>query len=249
MMLDYGDHPLVRRASDAVVMWIQDLLLQGNLKSGEKLPSEAEIARSFGVSRGILREAFSVLETKGILLRQPGRGTFIRKISRAQVLGDLKPQKSDANLFLDLLEVRETLEGKAVELAIQKATPEDLANVAHALSFHMSEYTEQFALERDVDFHLSIVLATHNEVLFLVLRNVGTLMKDVREETLMQSGRLEECQREHEEIFEGIQQHDLRRALSALKKHLNQVRKEVMSSKAKEAPQTNVRFVPMIDEA
>jgi len=221
----------VRGASEAIIVWIEEMLLRGELKSGERLPNEAELARMFGVSRGPLREALSALKAKGIIEGTPGRGTFIRQISRAKVLGALAAKKGDEELFLDIIEVREVVEKKAIELAIKRAAPQDLDNIKHALSLlsQDNELGVPSALEADLQFHSSIALAAHNEILFRLVQNVGGLLQDVREQTLIRTGRIDECRHEHEEIFEALQQHDLDRAMSALKKHLDQVRKEVMS--------------------
>ena len=87
----------------------------------------------FGVSRGALREALSVLKAKGIVERRPGRGTYIRRIRRAELLNGLATRKGDDEVFLDLLEVREWLGSKVVELAIERGTPKDIEKIRDAL--------------------------------------------------------------------------------------------------------------------
>lgn len=221
----------VRSVSEAIIVWVQEMFLRGELKPGERLPNEVELARMFKVSRGALREALSALKAKGLIEKTPGRGTFIRKVSRAKVLGELASKKQDEELFIDIIEVREVIEEKAIELALKRMSPKDLDNIRHALSLlpQNNKPGAPTALEADVQFHLSLALAAHNEILFRLVQNVGGLLQDIREKTLMHAGRLEECQHEHEEIFEALQEGDLNRTMSALKKHLDQVRKEVMS--------------------
>ena len=215
--------------NNMIVAWIEDMILKGELKPGERLPNEPDLARMFGVSRGALREALSALKAKGIIERRPGRGTYIRRIRRAELLNGLATRKGDDELFLDLLEVREWLESKVVELAIERGTPKDIEKIRDALQLlprALSEGTPS-PLEADLEFHLSLALAAHNEILFRLARNVNELLQDVRERTLMQPGRLAACQREHEAIFAAICDRDLDRALKAIKAHLNQVRREV----------------------
>jgi len=228
-MPDFSSAPPIQGASEAIAAWIEDMILKGELKPGERLPNEPDLARMFGVSRGALREALSALKAKGIIERRPGRGTYIRRIRRAELLNGLATRKGDEELFLDLLEVREWLESKVVELAIERGTPKDIEKIRDALQLlprALSEGTPS-PLEADLEFHLSLALAAHNEILFRLARNVNELLQDVRERTLMQPGRLAACQREHEAIFAAICDRDLDRALKAIKAHLNQVRREV----------------------
>lgn len=218
----------IRSSAEAIVAWIQEMILKGELKPGDRLPNEPELARMFGVSRGALREALAVLKAKGIIERRPGKGTYVRRINRAELLGSLATRKRDEELFLDLLEVREIVESKVVELAIERATAKDLEKIETALKLlSCSSSRNHSPLEADLEFHLSLALAAHNEILFCLARTVNELLQDVRERTLMQPGRLGECQREHEAIYAAVRARDRERALAALKTHLDQVRKEV----------------------
>ena len=155
----------VRGASETIVAWIEDMILKGELKPGERLPNEPDLARMFGVSRGALREALSVLKAKGIVERRPGRGTYIRRIRRAELLNGLATRKGDDEVFLDLLEVREWLGSKVVELAIERGTPKDIEKIRDALQLLprvVSKGTPS-PLEGDLGFHRSLALAAHEE--------------------------------------------------------------------------------------
>lgn len=228
-MVDFRGALTVRGSSEAIVEWVEEMILRGELKPGDRLPNEPDLARMFGVSRGALREAFSALKAKGVIERKPGKGTYVRRINRAELLGELAAKKSDDELFLDLLEVREIIESKVVELAIKRGTGRDLEKIEQALQLLPLSIAQgrPSPLEADMEFHLSLALASHNEILFCLARNVSEMLKDVRERTLMQPGRLAACQREHEAIFAAIRERDVGKALKALKAHLEAVRKEV----------------------
>ncbi len=228
-MVDFRGVLTVRSSSEAIVAWIEEMILKGELKPGDRLPNEPDLARRLGVSRGALREALAVLKAKGVIERRPGRGTYVRRINRAELLGELAARKRDEDLFLDLLEVREILESKALELAIERGTSKDLEKIQDALALLPRAIAEgaPSPLEADLEFHLALALAAHNEILFRLARNVNELLQDVRERTLMKPGRLAACQREHEAIFAAIRDRDRDRALKALRSHLDQVRREV----------------------
>jgi GntR family transcriptional repressor for pyruvate dehydrogenase complex len=219
-----------RSSSEAVVAKVEEMILAGKLKPGAKLPNEHELSQIFGVSRGTLREALCALKSKGIIERKPGQGTFIRRVDRAQLLHALATRKCDEELFLDVLEVREILESKAIELSIERGTAQDYEKIGFALRLldETIEKGQPSPLEADLEFHISIAFAAHNEVLLWLIWKLSELLQDVREKTLMLPGRLSECQREHRAIFTAIINHDADEALAALKTHLNQVRKEVI---------------------
>lgn len=223
---------ITRSSSEAVATWIEEQILRGNLKPGDRLPNEYELAQMFGVSRGALREALFALKNKGFIERKPGKGTFVRRIDRTKLMGGLITKKRDEELFLDLLEVREILESKIIEFAISRGTAEDIEKIEAALQLlpRVIKEGDPSPLEADLEFHLSLALAAHNEILYILAWKVSELLKDVREKTLLAPGRLALCQQEHEAIFAAVRSRDLKRALTALKTHLNQVRKEVIGA-------------------
>lgn len=229
-MLRFSRRLNIRSSSEAIVAEIEEMVLKGELKPGDRLPNEAELASLFKVSRGSLREALSALKAKGIIERRPGKGTYIRQINRSELLGLLATCKRDEELFIDLLEVRELVESKVIELAIERATDEDLGRIEAALKRFPTKISENSlsVLDADLEFHLALALASHNEILFYLARTVNELLKDVREQTLLYPGRLQECQAEHKAIYDAIRARDSERALYALKQHLGKVKKEVI---------------------
>ena len=104
-----------QRLVDRVVADIQDLIIQGKLAVGAKLPPERELAELFGVSRTVIREAVRILVTKGLLESKHGIGTMVRQGTRDQLVEPLGwlLQRNDVTLD-DLHEVRTILE---VEIA------------------------------------------------------------------------------------------------------------------------------------
>lgn len=214
----------VRGIHHEIIAQIRRLFLQNKLKPGDRLPTEQEMARQFGVSRGPIREALSALETVGLIERRKGSGSFLRKLKPGEVLAGLLPTKTDKELFVDLIEVRKVLESKAVELMIEKGTQEDLNNIKRAIfMLENGLNTNGSAVEADVLFHLYIAMASHNRILFEITKNIGEMLRDVREKTLKKPGRLEKCLEEHRDIFLALQERDIERAREAIVSHLDEV--------------------------
>jgi len=214
----------VKRLSDEVVTQIQQLLVEDRLKKGGRLPPEREMARQLGISRPVLREALSALESMGVIERRKGGGTFVRELDSDEVLENMvsTSTKTDKELFEDLLEIREVLESKAIEWAIERATQQDLARIEGTLDMLVNSKDES-GIEADILFHLYISAATHNEVLFKLTRNIGNMLRDVRERTLKLPGRKEECFKEHRKIFLALQRGNKREAIKAMRDHIGRV--------------------------
>ena len=212
-----------QRLSDEVVAQIQQMLLEGKLRMGDRLPPEREMARQLRVSRSALREALSILETLGIIERRKSGGAFVRKLNSDDVLDKIvsPSTKSDKELFEDLLEVREVLESKALEWAIERATKQDLNRIERALD--MLADPEKSAIEADILFHLYISAATRNEILFKLTRNIGDMLRDIREKTLNQPGRREECLIEHHHILATIKNGHKVEGIRAMIDHIHKV--------------------------
>lgn len=158
-------------AVDRVVQKFKDLLLNRELRPGDRIPNEKELAESFHTSRGSVREAIKVLASCGILKVRWGEGTFVsNSMSDSvydQILFSLLTDDRDKK---KLLEFRTIMEIGIVELAITYATVEDLAAIeqAHAAMVDLIESPERdrsAITNADLGFHQAIARSTHNPML------------------------------------------------------------------------------------
>ena len=167
--------------SEAVVAQIEDLVLSGVLKSGQKLPPERELAELMDVSRPMVREAIKSLEARNLLVVRQGEGTFIAELTGAALspaMIELFAQRPKA--FEDYLEFRFEVEGYAAFLAAQRATDSDReiikGIIAEMEAAHELEDPTREA-QADVVLHTSIVDATHNSMLVHVMSSIYELMR------------------------------------------------------------------------
>ena len=215
------------RLYESVIEQIMELIKNNELKPGDKFPPERELAEKLSISRGSLREAFRVLESRGFIKSKPGGGRYIREI-RKNVHNDteniiLSLEKSS---ILELLEAREMFEVKIAKIAAQKATPEDIELIEKALNKINEEegLKDDKKMESDTEFHLAIASASHNFVFVNIIKLHLDLLKETREKTWKIPGRREEQQEEHQTIFQAIKEHDSKKAGEAILKHLKNVR-------------------------
>ncbi|RWK56198.1 FCD domain-containing protein [Mesorhizobium sp.] len=170
------------RTADEVVQQIESLILEGVLRTGDRLPGERELARRFEVSRPILRDALKTLEGRGLLTTRPGGGTHV-----ADVIGQLftKPVTDLISMHrkaaTDYLEYRREIEAVAAEYAARRATSDDLALLDRIMArMEEAHRTGNFddEAEIDVEFHHAICECAHNIILLHTLRSCYRLLSD-----------------------------------------------------------------------
>jgi len=219
------------RLYESAIEQIIDLVKRNELKPGDKLPPERELAEKLSISRGSLREAFRVLESRGLIKSKPGGGRYIREIRKNGHSNTeniiLSLEKSS---ILELLEAREIFEVKIVKIAAQRATIEDTELIEQVLNKmnEEEELKDGKETESDTEFHLAIARASHNFVFTNIIRLHLDLLKGTREKTQQIPGRREERWREHQAILQAIKEHDSKKAGEAMLKHLRNIREIVV---------------------
>jgi GntR family transcriptional repressor for pyruvate dehydrogenase complex len=218
------------RLYERVMEQIMNLLKNKELKPGDQLPPERELAEKFSISRGSLREAFRVLESRGLIESKPGGGRFIRELKKDTIINAeniiLGLEKSS---ILELLEAREMFEVKIAEVAAQRAIPEDIELIKKSLSnAKKEEKLDDKEMKRDTEFHIAVARASHNFVFINILKLHLDLLRETRGKTWQIPGRKKEQQQEHQNIFKAIKEHNSKKASEAMLKHLIGVRKAIM---------------------
>lgn len=197
---------------DSVVARIEELILTGVLKDGQKLPSERELAERLSVSRPKLREAFKVLESRELIVARHGGGTFVAELvgsAMSPALISLYARHTGA--FLDYLEYRAAQEGFAAYLAAERSTSADKDILQMAMNDLINAHeTQDEVASRNADFqfHTAIMDASHNSLLTHSMTSIYELSKQnlfynrafLRE--LDGSG--EKLLQQHRNIFEAI---------------------------------------------
>lgn len=213
---------------ERIKQWVRD----GDLKEGDVLPSERELAEVFGVSRVPVREALKSLQFLGIVSNVRGKGVVIKKVPISDVISNMDPLLDPVSRLYDLFDVREAIEGLAAGLAAQRRTPEELE--------HMEEYMVEHELEilRDrpvrqasVKFHNAIILASRNDIVIRINEMLHTMLMHSRQETLRTRKQRLDALAGHRKIYEAIRKQNADAARAAMLKHLRDVRHMVLTKK------------------
>ncbi|WP_339530991.1 FCD domain-containing protein [Pseudomonas mucidolens] len=173
-----------RRLSDDIVEQLEGMILEGTLKSGERLPAERALAERFGVSRPSLREAIQKLAAKGLLVSRQGGGNYVVE-SLGSTFSDplLHLLESNPEAQRDLLEFRQTLEASCAYYAALRATEVDRERLTAAFDALQDCYARDDEVSRaeegaaDARFHLAIAEASHNAVLLHTIRGLFDLLR------------------------------------------------------------------------
>ena len=218
--------------AQAVVVQIEDLILSGVLKSGQKLPSERDLAERLQVSRPTVRDAIKTLEGRELLIVKHGDGTFVANLTGTALspaMIDLFQRRPEA--FLHYLEYRMEVEGYAAFLAAQRATDADLAAIRHTIeaieaAHEKDDPAEEAAL--DVALHTIIVDATHNAMLIHMMASIYDLMRRGvfynRDFLYTRPGGRAALLAQHQTIARAILARDAAAACAAAEDHLRYVR-------------------------
>jgi GntR family transcriptional repressor for pyruvate dehydrogenase complex len=233
------------RVSDAIARQLETMILEGVLKTGEKLPPERELAQRFSVSRPSLREALQKLENAGFLESRHGGGTFVRNVvasSLTEPLADLLARHPQA--ALDFIELRGTLEGMSAFYAADRGTAEDRAMLTRRFEAMVEAHeTPELAGreedERDADFHIAIAEASHNVILLHVMRSLlGMIRKDVvfnRAQLYAEPGARDLLLDQHRAVYEAIMARDPEGARAAAQAHMAHVARVLQAFRQDEA--------------
>lgn len=213
--------PLGEIASEKIIK----LIVDDNLKIGDKLPNEYELADKLGVGRSTIREAIKALVSRNILEIKRGSGTFIKCGVADDPLG-LIFVKDKLKLAVDLLEIRFMIEPKIASLAAQNATQEDIKEISK-----LCDEVEELILkgvphiQKDIEFHTAIARSSKNLVttnLVPIINQSISVFIDVTN-TQLKNGTIET----HRDILNAIKNKNANEAHDAMLLHLVHNRRNI----------------------
>jgi DNA-binding FadR family transcriptional regulator len=213
-----------KRSFELVIREMQKAITREDLKPGQKLPAEPELAAQFGVSRSALREALKALELSGYLevRRGYGGGTFVSAPEFEEFTVIAPPSVSSLEVTRrHLLEVRLAVEPQAARLAVSAPFEEILS--LHEAIRHMESFDDRPAhvLAAAANFHISLSRASGNPVFVSVLEGLRPVMFRAMASLVKDSEWRETCRLQHETIVKEIEKGDADGAENAMRVHLS----------------------------
>jgi len=233
-------YKLVRtsRLYEQIVQQIEESIVKGDLKTGDQLPAERDLAQRFGVSRTAVREAVKALREKGLVEAYSGRGTFITDGTRQAVRQslDLMSRMGQQEGSRHLAEVRAILEPEIAALAALRIQEPELATMREAVAVMDKAGQDPDAyIEADLDFHLALAEGASNPLILSLIDSIVGLLREQRLRIFKVSGGPERGQAHHKKILEAVERRDAEKAREAMRSHLEQVRDDGQSTPGKRA--------------
>jgi GntR family transcriptional repressor for pyruvate dehydrogenase complex len=223
--------------AEEVISQLREMIHRGELRPGDRLPPERDLARLLGVSRPTLRAGIRSLAAVGVLESRQGAGTFVVKSEGPPSL-DSSPLRLMASLHGftsdEMFEARRSLEMAVAGLAAERATGDQMAAMAEEITemYASLDDPEQF-LVHDMRFHQTVAAASGNRILTSLMNMVATILLDVRSKTVKHAKDLKESAEMHRQIYRAIRERNPEGARNAMRDHL------VLAQRAQQAEDTD----------
>lgn len=223
------------RISENIVEQIRKAILSGELKIGDRLPSEKELAKNFGVSKSSLREAYRILEAYGLLEIRQGMagGAFVKEV-------DIKTVKDGlVNFFFfqnpsicEYTQVRTFIEPEIVKICARKITDKDIQKLEkNIVMMEEDPEGENFNSDLDSAFHRQLVEIAGNNILSLVVDSVQTSLINIKKLLHTDKSFLDMVCKGHREIVDALKERDPDRASAVMLQHIQDVEKGMLECK------------------
>lgn len=207
--------------SDAVLQELLDQLLSGNLRVGDRLPSDAEIAEQLGAGRNSVREAMKVLQVLGVVDRRQGDGSYVSSGGSNAFEILLFALVARIHEPRELVELRKVFEVGVVELLIPRITEEQIDSL-EAMTEQLASFQGRNplpideAVDIDSGFHLEIVKCTGNQALMALANLIMRLVQNSMREHLSDPAGFIEAIKDHRATLDALRARDGQRAIQVI---------------------------------
>lgn len=223
------------KVSEHIIEQIRKAIFEGQLKPGDKLPSERELVENFKVSKATLREAIRSLEVLGFLEIRKGAsgGSFVTEVDMEKARDCFTNFLHFKNLSLkDLSEVRLLLEPHIAEKAALGINEEDLKRLEELLrecDYVLKHDIPIESRKNEVEFHRIIASVTGNPILMFILDFVENLLIDTKE--ILQPSRefSQKVQKAHRRIYKALLERNGKKARAEMVKHVREVEQDLVA--------------------
>jgi DNA-binding FadR family transcriptional regulator len=223
-------HVVPRRGAVAdVLARLQAQIAEGVYKPSERLPSETELCRTFGVSRPVVREALMSLQALGLTTSQPGIGTFVvsDRIRAPMLMGRYSPAH--------VREVRRCIEIPAARLCAERRADRDIGEIAAIMARMDDADNPARRNQLDASFHIAIARGSGNPLIVKLVEDLRSVLEEHSLAVARAPYRRRAASDEHRTIYDAIVDRDPDAAAAAMEAHLEAAERSFSEPVAKEA--------------
>jgi GntR family transcriptional regulator, transcriptional repressor for pyruvate dehydrogenase complex len=224
-----------KRLYEEVLEQFKRLITAGELKPGDKLLPERELAERLQVSRPSVREAIRTLEMMGVVEIRPGGGSFLRNTNTDDIIRPLAMFLAvGKNSMLEMFEVRRIFETAMASIAAERASEEDVSHIKQALNGMTDRFNAHDlhkGEQHDIEFHFGVAQATHNSLLIKLFRTItgefSHAVAAARHRLYLDEEGLQRVIEQHQNIYKAIESRDPEVAANTMLAHLNYAEEEI----------------------
>ncbi|MCK4260610.1 MAG: FadR family transcriptional regulator [Halanaerobiales bacterium] len=215
-----------KKVYEQIIDQIKEMIYDGKLKKGDKLPSERTLTEELKVSRASIREAFSALEMIGLIESRHGEGTFIKENNDDNFLKPLSLHfMLEENVGKELIEIRKMIEISGARFAAWRATQEDLEELKKwVIMLEENRGNAEMSRMADREFHYALAKATGNELVYKFLNSISEVidmyLANAMTRIVKNENKNSALIRQHRRIYEAIRSGDEMLAQKAMEDHL-----------------------------
>lgn len=208
--------------ADGAIQAIKNMITSGQLRPGQKLPPEREMATQLGLSRNSLREAIRALVLMNILESRQGDGTYVTSLEPSLLMEPMSFVISlDSAIMRHLFEVRNIFEPEAAALAAERIHNDEVEALQECVAaMGRCVHKPDVFLQGDVEFHGLIAKAARNPLLNSVMASLGSLSLSSRIQTARDVTIRQTASADHDAILQAIRDRDPHASRTAMRVHL-----------------------------
>jgi DNA-binding FadR family transcriptional regulator len=221
--------PARRGAVADVLARLQAQIAAGDYKPDQRLPSESELCKAFGVSRPVLREALMSLQALGLTTSQPGIGTFVvsDRVRVPLLLGRYSPAH--------VREVRRCIEIPAARLSAARRTDRDIGEIAAIMARMDDADNPARRNQLDASFHIAIARSSGNPLIVKLVEDLRSVLEEHSLAVARAPYRRRAASEEHRAVYDAIVDRDADAAAAAMEAHLAAAERTFAEPVSKEA--------------
>lgn len=215
-----------KKVYEQIIDQIKEKIYDGQLKKGDKLPSERTLTEELRVSRASIREAFSALEMIGLIESKHGEGTFIKENTDDNFLKPLSLLfMLEENVQKELIELRKMIEISGARFAAWRANQDDLEEIGHWVKLMEDNYGDaEICRKADREFHYALARATGNRLVYKLLNSISEVidlyLANAMKRIVKNDNKVKILIRQHRNIYDAIRNGDQNLAQKAMEEHL-----------------------------
>jgi GntR family transcriptional repressor for pyruvate dehydrogenase complex len=222
------------KVNEEIARRLQDQIRRRELRPGDQLPSERQLAGLFRASRGSVREALRALELSGVIVSRHGGGNFVSETppgTSTQPLSLFLERQREH--LIDVSEARQMFEPRLAYLAAERATPEDLERLRRAVDdqergLAAGDVEAVFAADRR--FHRVLAESARNQTFIMLHNYLSDIVGDDRRESVENGSRRTQSPIDHRAIYDAIARGDANGASAAMLQHLKNVEANLLDA-------------------